>query len=79
MSELKEWKPQPGGYGETFRKENQTKIELINDIKIEELSEYSDNNTVTERIEEILKFSKKFKIQKEWFDKEQSKDSWISN
>ncbi len=74
MSELKEWKPQPGGYGEAFRKEIQTKIELINDIKIEELSEYSDNNTVTERIEEILKFSKKFKIQKEWFDKEQSKD-----
>ncbi len=65
MSELKEWKPQPGGYGEAFRKEIQTKIELINDIKIEELSEYSDNNTVTERIEEILKFSKKFKIQKE--------------
>ncbi len=46
---------------------------MINDIKIEELSEYSDNNTVTERIEEILKFSKKFKIQKECFNKEQSK------
>ncbi len=65
MSELKDWKPQPGGYGEAFRKEIQTKIELIDEliddinIKIEELSEYSDNNTVTERVEEILEFFKK--------------------
>ncbi len=38
VSELKDWKLQPGGYGEVFRKEIQTKIELIaeliNDINI---------------------------------------------
>ncbi len=65
MSELKDWEPQPGGYGEEFRKEIQAKVELIDELiddinsNINELSEYSDNNTVTERVEEILKFFKK--------------------
>ncbi len=34
VSELKDWKPKAGGYGETFKKGIQTEFELIDDINI---------------------------------------------